>query len=66
MFIEHQCRELGIDLPVPPEQAATLVFALVAGLAKQKLLDPETVPEELFPLALPLLVRGLAAGETEV
>src|SRR5205823_3766326 len=58
-FIEHQCRELGVVLPIPPEQAATLVFGLVAGLAQQKLLDPASVPEDLFPLALTLLVRGL-------
>jgi AcrR family transcriptional regulator len=60
-FIEAQCRELGIELPVPREQAATLVLALAGGLAQQKLVDPDSVPEELFPLALTLLVRGLAA-----
>jgi len=60
-FIEAQCRELGVELPVAAEQAATVVLALAAGLAQQKLIDADAVPEELFPLALTLLVRGLAA-----
>ena len=58
-FIEAQCKELGVELPVPKEEAATVVLALAAGMAQQKLLDPAAVPEELFPTALTLLVRGL-------
>ena len=50
-----------MELPVPKEEAATVVLALAAGMAQQKLLDPAAVPEELFPTALTLLVRGLQA-----
>ena len=56
-------RELGVELPVPKEQAATVVLALAAGMAQQKLVDPAAVPEELFPTALTLLVRGLQAED---
>ncbi|WP_198165405.1 hypothetical protein [Nocardia fusca] len=49
----------------PADSIATVVFALFQGLVKQRRIDPDAVPEELFETALTWLFTGLAgAGES--
>jgi hypothetical protein len=40
----------------------TVVFALFDGLVRQRRIDPDSVPDDLFGQALQWLVIGLAAG----
>jgi AcrR family transcriptional regulator len=52
----------------PPEASAPAVAAVVAamfgGLARQRLLNPSTVPDDLFGLALKWLFTGITASGT--
>jgi hypothetical protein len=41
---------------------ATVVAALFEGLARQRLLDPARVPDDLFGLALKWLFTGIGAA----
>jgi hypothetical protein len=43
-----------------PESAAVVIAALAIGLAIEALIDPEAIPDELFPKVLITLMRGLA------
>lgn len=43
------------------QSVATLVAALFEGLVRQRRIDPDQVPEELFGLALKWLFAGIAA-----
>jgi hypothetical protein len=44
------------DMPVPPETAATLVFALANGLGLERLTDPDAVPPSMLPAILERLL----------
>lgn len=46
----------GPDLSLPPEAAATVVFALANGLALERLTDPDAVPAQMLPEILERLL----------
>jgi AcrR family transcriptional regulator len=50
------------NLPIDPEENASIVMGLFAGLAQQRLIDPTSVPDELFGKTLVLIYRGLVAS----
>jgi len=50
------------DLPIDPEEIAAVVMGLFAGLAQQRLIDPTSVPDQLFGTTLVLIYRGLLAS----
>ena len=45
----------------PPEAMATTIMALAAGLAQERLIDPDAVPDELLGNAIVLIYTGLVA-----
>src|SRR6516165_4529456 len=49
------------DLPIDPEENASIVMGLFAGLAQQRLIDPTSVSDQLFGRTLVLIYRGLLA-----
>jgi AcrR family transcriptional regulator len=51
------------DLPIDPEEIASIVMGLFGGLAEQRLIDPASVPDQLFGKTLVLIYRGLLASE---
>ena len=51
----------GEDLPMPPEQLNVVLNALALGLALQRGIDPNAVPDELFPTAFRLLAGSEGA-----
>jgi AcrR family transcriptional regulator len=57
--VERQTAEAGVELPLPAEQVAIGIGALVNGLAFERVLDPDSVPDDLFGLILSRLVVGL-------
>jgi AcrR family transcriptional regulator len=65
-LIEDGVREFELELAQPAEQLAVAVDALADGIARQKLADPEAVPDELMGTVLSLLfaaaTRPAAAG----
>jgi AcrR family transcriptional regulator len=48
-------REFDLELDIPAEQLAIAIDALADGIARQKLADPEAVPDELMGRVLSLL-----------
>jgi AcrR family transcriptional regulator len=57
--VEHQTAAAGVELPLPAEQVAVGIGALINGLAFERVLDPDSVPDELFGLILSRLIVGL-------
>jgi AcrR family transcriptional regulator len=51
-------REFDLELDIPAEQLAIAIDALADGIARQKLADPEAVPDELMGRVLSLLFAG--------
>ena len=54
-LIEDGVREFDLELAIPAEQLAVAVDALADGIARQRLADPEAVPDELMGTVLALL-----------
>lgn len=54
----------GAPPGVPTESVATVVGALFLGLVRQRRIDPECVPEDLFGQALTWLFAGIKAEGT--
>jgi AcrR family transcriptional regulator len=57
-LIEDGLREFDLQLALPAEHLAIAVDALADGIARQKLADPEAVPDELMGTVLSLLFEA--------
>lgn len=57
--VESQTKAAGVELPLSSEQVAVGIGALVNGLAFERVIDPDSVPDELFGLIISRLVIGL-------
>ena len=51
--------EVGLTPPIPVEQISLMTFAMAHGVALEKLLEPEAVPDELFGTMLLVFFTGL-------
>jgi AcrR family transcriptional regulator len=54
-LIADGAREFDLELDIPAEQLAVVIDALADGIARQKLADPDAVPDELMGRVLSLL-----------
>jgi AcrR family transcriptional regulator len=54
-LIADGAREFNLELELPAEQLAVAIDALADGIARQKLADPDAVPDELMGRVLALL-----------
>ena len=54
----------GFDPGVPFDQLATMIFAMANGVAFERLVDPESVPDDLFSGMLELFTLGAARTGT--
>jgi AcrR family transcriptional regulator len=54
-LIEDGAREFELELALPAEQLAIAVDALADGIARQRLADPDAVPDELMGTVLAML-----------
>jgi AcrR family transcriptional regulator len=67
-LIADSAREFGLELIIPAEQLAIAVDALADGIARQKLADPDAVPDDLLGSLVSLLVDAVtrpAAGAAD-
>jgi AcrR family transcriptional regulator len=55
----RRCEELEVEPPIPPDQFATMIVAMGNGIALEKLLEPEAVPEDLYPTMLASFFLGM-------
>jgi AcrR family transcriptional regulator len=65
-LILDSVREFQLELAMPAEELAVVVDALGDGIARQKLADPDVVPDDLMGRVLALLFAALTkpAGRT--
>ncbi len=54
-LVEDGVREFDLELEIPAEQLAVAIDALGDGIARQKLADPDAVPDDLMGRVLALL-----------
>jgi AcrR family transcriptional regulator len=57
----RQKEKMGIEPAVAPEQVAAMIFAMVNGLALEKLLEPDVVADDAFGTMLVAFFAGLDA-----
>jgi AcrR family transcriptional regulator len=57
-LIAEGMREFELELSIPAEQLAIAIDALADGIARQKLADPQAVPDELMGKVLSLLLSA--------
>ncbi|HEX9482793.1 MAG TPA: TetR/AcrR family transcriptional regulator [Solirubrobacteraceae bacterium] len=65
-LIAEGVRDFDLELTIPAEQLAVAIDALADGIARQKLADPDAVPDELMGTVLSLLLAAVTrpAGGT--
>ncbi len=54
-LIAEGARDFALELDIPAEQLAVAIDALADGIARQKLADPDAVPDELMGRVLSLM-----------
>jgi AcrR family transcriptional regulator len=66
-LIADGVRDFDLELEIPAEQLAIVIDALADGIARQKLADPDAVPDDLMGRALALLLAAVMrpAGGTD-
>ena len=57
-LIADGMREFGLELELPAQDLAIAIDALADGIARQKLADPDAVPDDLLGRMISLLVAG--------
>ncbi len=65
-LIADGVRDFDLELAIPAEQLAIAIDALADGIARQKLADPDAVPDELMGRVISLLLEAVSrpAGGT--
>jgi AcrR family transcriptional regulator len=61
-IMERRAGEAGIPLPIPAEELTTALFCLGAGIAMERLVNPDHVPEDLFGKMLMVIFAGTDPG----
>jgi AcrR family transcriptional regulator len=60
-LLSERVERLGIDPVVPPAEVAAMAFAMANGMALERLLEPEAVPDALFGEMMATFFIGLRA-----
>jgi hypothetical protein len=58
-LIADGVRDFDLELDIPAEQLAVVIDALADGIARQKLADPDAVPDDLMGKVLSLLLPAV-------
>jgi AcrR family transcriptional regulator len=58
-ILAARAEELGVELPLPADQLATMTFAMATGFAMERQLDPGAVPDELLGRMLEVFFAGV-------
>lgn len=64
-LITDGAREFEMELEMPAEHLAIAIDALADGIARQKLADPQAVPDDLMGRVISLLLAGAARPASE-
>jgi AcrR family transcriptional regulator len=60
-LIADGVRDFDLELAIPAEHLAIAIDALADGIARQKLADPEAVPDDLMGRVIALLLAAVSA-----
>jgi AcrR family transcriptional regulator len=60
-LIADGVRDFDLELAIPAEQLAIAIDALADGIARQKLADPDAVPDDLMGRVIALLLAAVTA-----
>jgi AcrR family transcriptional regulator len=60
-LLAQRVERLGIDPVLPSDEVAAMAFAMANGMALERLLEPEAVPDGLFPEMMATFFSGLRA-----
>lgn len=60
-LLARRAERLGIEPAVPADQIAAMAFAMANGVALERLLEPEAVPDTLFAEMIATFFTGLRA-----
>ena len=60
-LLARRVERLGIEPVVPADEVAAMAFAMANGVALERLLEPEAVPDSMFGDMLAAFFRGLRA-----
>ena len=60
-LLARRAERLGIEPVVPPGEVAAMAFAMANGMALERLLEPEAVPDDLFGEMMATFFTGLRA-----
>jgi AcrR family transcriptional regulator len=55
----------GLESPVPIDQLAMMFFAMANGVGFERLVEQDTVPDDLFATMLELVTRGLWSAQLD-
>jgi AcrR family transcriptional regulator len=64
-LLRARIERLAFPSPVPPEVIALMTFAVTNGVALEKLLEPDAVPDELLGQTLGIFFTGLSTMARE-
>ncbi len=64
-LLAERAARLGIEPAIPPDQVATMTFAMANGIALERMIEPEAVPEHLYPEMMAVFFSGLRARAGE-
>jgi AcrR family transcriptional regulator len=60
-LLARRAERLGIEPVIPPAEVAAMAFAMANGMALERLLEPEAVPDDLFGEMMATFFTGLRA-----
>jgi AcrR family transcriptional regulator len=60
-LLAHRAERLGIEPVLPADEIAAMAFAMANGMALERLLEPEAVPDRLFGEMMATFFTGLRA-----
>lgn len=64
-MIAETADELGLRLSVPAEHLAVAIDALADGIARQKLADPDAIPDDLLGNLIAMLMAGATGSRPD-
>ena len=57
--LERQAQLMPLDMPIPAERIAMMTCAMANGIAVERLLEGDAIPEDIFGTMLMVFFRGL-------
>jgi AcrR family transcriptional regulator len=60
-LLTRRAERLGLEASIPAGDVAAMAFAMVNGIALERMLEPDAVPDDLFPEMMAIFFSGLRA-----